>query len=67
MLPMNLLQLEKKVPEAYLLAAVIENRILDKGEVEHLANLPPLDRLLGETVNILNTPAQYRCYPLLVD
>ena len=55
----DLLQLEKKVPEAYLMAAVIDgNRILDRAEVENLANLPSMDMLLGETVAILNSPAQ---------
>ena len=54
----SLLQFEKKVPEAYLIAAVVENRIIDRAGVEELIKMPPLESLLGETVAILNSPAQ---------
>lgn len=54
----KLLQYEKKVPEAFLIAAVVENRILDRGEVDKLAKMPPIESILGETVAILNSPAQ---------
>lgn len=57
-LPKSLLQFEKKVPEAYLMAAVVENRILDRAGVEELVKMPPLESLLGETVALLNSPAQ---------
>ena len=58
MKPEKLMQLEKKVPEAFLMAAVVENRILDRGEIQALINMPTIDILLGETVSILNSPAQ---------
>jgi len=57
-LPKNLLQFEKKVPEAYLMAAVVDNRIIDRTGIEELIKMPPLESLLAETVAILNSPAQ---------
>ena len=37
---------------------MVENRILDRGEVDKLAKMPPIESILGETVAILNSPAQ---------
>ena len=39
-------------------AAVVENQILDRNEVEAAAKLPELEVLLAETLAILNSPAQ---------
>lgn len=53
-----LFQFEKKVTEAFLMAAVVENRILDRRELEQLSKMPPLESLLAETLAILNSPTQ---------
>ena len=35
----------------------MENRILSKDELVHVASLPPLDQLLGQTVSLLGSAA----------
>ena len=37
---------------------MVENRILDRAGVEALVKMPLLESLLGETVALLNSPAQ---------
>ena len=37
---------------------MVENRILDRAGVEALVKMPTLESLLGETVALLNSPAQ---------
>lgn len=54
----NFLQFEKKIAGAYLMATVVENRILDREQLQQLAKMPPKEMLLGETLAILNSPAQ---------
>lgn len=40
------------------MAAVVDNRIIDRTGIEELIKMPPLESLLAETVAILNSPAQ---------
>jgi len=54
----SLLQLEKKIPECFLICAVVEDRILDRAQVAELSQMPPKESLLGETVALLNMPSQ---------
>ena len=37
---------------------MVENRILDRKGIEALEKMPPIESLLGETVALLNSPAQ---------
>ncbi|TRY61765.1 hypothetical protein TCAL_01800 [Tigriopus californicus] len=56
--PKQLLTFEKKSPFLFLIGAVIEGRILDRGQVQELTALPPLDALRGELCSILQMPAR---------
>ena len=40
------------------LGAVIEDRILDRGQVNNLSQMPSKESLLAETVALLNLPSQ---------
>lgn len=53
-----LLKLEKKSSEAFFMAVVVEDRILDRKGLQDLADLPPMDQLLSQTAAILKTPIQ---------
>eukprot|EP00088_Acartia_fossae_P025325 TRINITY_DN26150_c0_g1_i1.p1 TRINITY_DN26150_c0_g1~~TRINITY_DN26150_c0_g1_i1.p1 ORF type:complete len:265 (-),score=35.75 TRINITY_DN26150_c0_g1_i1:54-848(-) len=51
--PDKILKYEKKVPEFFLLGAVIDNRILSKKQIQDMTKMPSLDTCRGELVSIL--------------
>jgi len=56
--PKALMKYEKKVPEFHILGAVVENRILSRGELIELVDSPSLDDLRAELSSILQSPAR---------
>lgn len=56
--PKQLLSFEKKSPFLFLIGAVVEGRILDRGQVQELTALPSLEMLQGELCSILQMPAR---------
>eukprot|EP00088_Acartia_fossae_P021397 TRINITY_DN2285_c0_g1_i1.p1 TRINITY_DN2285_c0_g1~~TRINITY_DN2285_c0_g1_i1.p1 ORF type:complete len:269 (-),score=34.46 TRINITY_DN2285_c0_g1_i1:531-1337(-) len=51
--PEKLLKYEKKVPEFFLLGAVVDNRILSRKQLQEMTKMPSLDQSRGELVGIL--------------
>ena len=54
----KLLTLDKKIPEMLLFGAIIENRFLNKAQIQDMAKMPSIEQLHGELSGILQMPAQ---------
>lgn len=51
------LKIAKKTPQIFVMAGIIENYLLSKDELAHVATLPSHDQLLGQTVWLLGSTA----------
>ena len=52
----KLFKLEKKIPEMYLLGAIVEDRFMNKAQLQEYAKLPNIEQLRGELCSILQHP-----------
>jgi len=56
--PKALIKYERKVAEFHILGAVVENRILSRGELISLVDMPSLDEMRAELSALLQSPAR---------
>eukprot|EP00095_Tigriopus_kingsejongensis_P003011 maker-scaffold170_size291898-snap-gene-1.44 protein:Tk03011 transcript:maker-scaffold170_size291898-snap-gene-1.44-mRNA-1 annotation:"39s ribosomal protein mitochondrial" len=54
----QMLQFEKKAPALFIIGALLDDRIVDRGEIMELAALSNLDDLRGQLCSILQMPAR---------
>jgi len=53
----KILKLDKKIPEGFILGAIVHDRFLNKKQLQELATMPGLESQLGQLCSILASPA----------
>lgn len=56
--PDALLKMEKRIPELFLMAVMVENRIVKKKDIQDMTKMPTLETLRGELCGILQMPVR---------
>ncbi len=54
----KVLQLDKKISIAFILGAIVDDRFLNRQQLQDLVKMPPIEALRAETCAILGSAAQ---------